>query len=57
MSIEKNQNMSRGSKGGSCWFAKESKSFEISVENADGKLHGIIEVKVSPRGLGSMTSI
>ena len=28
--------------GGSCWFAVESKSFEISVEDVGGKLRGII---------------
>ena len=31
-----------GLKGGKCWFAVESKTFEISIEVARGKLRGII---------------
>ena len=29
-------------RGGSCWFAVESKSFEVLVEEVRGKLRGII---------------
>ena len=37
--------------GGRCWFAMESKSFEISVEEVGGKLRGIILEK--SRGFSS----
>lgn len=30
------------SKGGKCWFAVESKSFEISIEEVKGRLRGTI---------------
>ncbi|KAL6349855.1 hypothetical protein AAG906_001742 [Vitis piasezkii] len=29
----------RSKEGGSCWFAVESKSFKISIDNVGGKLH------------------
>ena len=37
--------------GGRCWFAMESKSFEISVKEIGGKLRGIILEK--SRGFSS----
>ena len=30
-------------RGGQCWFAVDSRSFDISVEAVGGKLRGIIE--------------
>lgn len=38
-------------RGGSCWFAVESKSFDISIEVVVGKLRGIIEER--ERGFSS----
>ena len=38
------------SKGGKCWFAVESKTFKISIEEVQGKQRGII-LEMS-KGLG-----
>ena len=41
----------RDMRGGKCWFAIESKTFEVSLEEVRGKLRGII-VEMS-RGFSS----
>ncbi|RVW44889.1 hypothetical protein CK203_109629 [Vitis vinifera] len=46
-----------GKRGGSCWFAVDSKSFEISMDVLGKKLKGLLwkEIEDSLRGLGSGT--